>query len=51
MRLYISSSHAYKLHDDVCDTMGYVPSTAPGEPTSSAVSLPPAVPVAVDGVL
>ena len=50
------SLDAYPVNEVSPDTMGYVPSTAPGGPTSSAVSLPLSdpeslPPVAVDGVI
>ena len=46
----------YPVYEVSPDTMGYIPSMAPGGPTSSAVSLPPSdleslPPVAVDGVI
>ena len=48
------SLDVYPVYEVSPDTMGYVPSTAPGGPTSSAVSLPLSQslpPVAVDGVI
>ena len=50
------SSDVYPIYEVSPDTTGYVPSTAPGGPMSSAVSLPLSdpeslLPVAVDGVI